>query len=208
MRLIYCAGELGRVVVDILRRSDHDDDVVFIDDDETKWGETIAGFEVIGGADMFEELDEADTEAIVAFADRQTLRLDLGETVRDAGFDFFSAVDTDATIAASATIGSGVIVNAQSYVGPDAEIGDLVVIDSAVSVSHDVYLERGVTLGPNATIAGGVTVGRDVFVGAGATIIDDVSIGDSAVVGAGAVVTSDVKPDTTVIGVPARQIDS
>jgi len=207
MYVVYCAGELGRVVADILRRNDDDTGIVFLDDNESMWGERVAGHEVVGGRKTLSELDEDVADVIIAFADRQQVRIDLAQTVRDAGFDLSSAVDSDATVAPSATVGSGVIVNAQAYVGPDAAIEDLAVLDSAVSVSHDVHLEHGVTVGPNATLAGGVTVARDAFVGAGATVKDDVSIGESAVVGAGAVVTSTVEPGTTVAGVPAAPID-
>ena len=207
MKVIYCAGELGRVVLDILRRREADENVVFVDDDPERKGDSIDTYDIVGGRSEFNRLDETKTEVIVAFADRQTIRLELTDAVRDMGFDLFSAVDTDASVAATATIGNGVIINAQSYVGPAATLSDVVVVDSAASVSHDVTLEEGVTIGPNATVAGGVTVGRDAFIGAGATVRDDVTIGHGSVVGAGAVVISSVPPETTVVGVPATPIN-
>ncbi|GAB6862944.1 NeuD/PglB/VioB family sugar acetyltransferase [Haloplanus litoreus] len=207
MKVIYCAGELGRVVLDILQRRRTDEDVVFADDDPELKGTSIDGRDVIGGVSELDRLDKAEAGVIVAFADRQTVRLELTDAVREMGFDLFSAVDADSSVATTATIGDGVILNAQAYVGPGATISEAVVIDSAASVSHDVTLEEGVTVGPNTTIAGGVTVGRDAFVGAGATVRDDVTIGTGAVVGAGAVVTSSVPPETTVVGVPASPID-
>ena len=203
MKIIYCAGELGRVVLDILERRDIDDDVVFVDDDPDLNGTSISGRDVVGGFDSLSNFDSKHCKVIVAFADRQSVRMDLTNTVQEAGFALFSVVDVDATVSSTATVGDGVIINAQSYVGPDAIVDDAVVIDSAVSISHDVELKTGVTVAPNATVAGAVTVGRDVFVGAGATVLDDISIGDGAVVGAGAVVTSSVPPETTVMGVPA-----
>ena len=203
MKAIYCAGELGRVVVDILERSSENTETVFLDDNSNLWGERIQNTEVLGGERQLAELNTQQTEVIVAFADDQEVRISLAEQVLDAGFSLFSAVDPDATVAKSATIGDGVIINAQSYIGPDVTVEDLVVVDSTVNISHDVYLSEGATIGPNATIAGGVTVGRDAFVGAGATVLDDVAIGECAVVGAGAVVTSSVASGTTVIGVPA-----
>lgn len=206
MKGIYCAGEQGRVVLDILRRSNESSDIVFVDDNDERWGENIRGGEIIGGAEQLETLSTEETTFIVAFADQQRVRAELTQRVRDAGFDLFSAIDTASTVAPSTKVGDGVIINAQSYIGPDAEIGDIVVIDSAVSISHDVELSTSVTVGPNATIAGGAEVGRDAFVGAGATLLDDVTVGSGAFVGAGAVVTSDVPPETTVVGVPAKPV--
>ncbi|WP_200531412.1 acetyltransferase [Halorubrum sp. LN27] len=207
MKVIYCAGELGRVVLDILRRQGVDNDVFFIDDDPELKGESVDGIEIIGGRSEFDSFDQNETEIIIAFADRQKVRLELMSAVRQLDFDLFSIVDIDSTVAETATIGDGVILNAQSYIGPDATLSDAVVIESAASISHDVTLKEGVTIGPNATIAGGTTIGRDVFVGAGATVCDDISIGDKAVVGAGAVVISSVPSETTVAGVPASPIN-
>ena len=203
MKIIYCAGELGRVVLDILARRGAEDDIIFVDDNSDLDGRSIHGRDVVGGPDPLSSFGASKCEVVVAFADRQSLRLELTDTVRKAGFNLFSVVDVDATVSSTATIDDGVIINAQSYVGPDAVVGDAVVIDSAANISHDVELQAGATVAPNATIAGAVTVGRDAFVGAGATVLDDVSIGDGAVVGAGAVVTSSVPPETTVVGVPA-----
>lgn len=206
MKAIYCAGEQGRVALDVLRRSNQESNFVFIDDNEDLWGEKIRGVDVLGGEEKLNELDSRQVEFIVAFADNRTTRLEIGEQIRDNGFNIFSAIDPDSTVSPSATIGEGAIINAQSYIGPDVILDDLVIIDSAASISHDVQLSEGVTIGPNATIAGGSEVGRGTFVGAGATILDDVTIGENVFVGAGAVVTSNVSSETTVVGVPANPI--
>jgi sugar O-acyltransferase (sialic acid O-acetyltransferase NeuD family) len=208
MYVIYCAGEQGRVVLDILRRRGTDESVTFVDDDESLWGTEVNGQEVIGGREKLRNLEKDDTQFIVAFGDEQEIRMKIADRVLDYGFNLFSAIDSRATISDSATLGQGVIVNAESYVGPDAELEDLVLVDSGVSVSHDVTLERGSTLGPNVTIAGGVHVENDAYIGAGATVIDDVAVAKGAFVGAGAVVTSDVPEEETVVGVPATPIDN
>jgi len=54
---------------------------------------------------------------------------------------------------------------------------------------------------------GPVQIGDDAWIGAGAVVMPGVKIGNAAVVGAGAVVTNDVAPNTTVVGVPARQVE-
>ena len=71
-------------------------------------------------------------------------------------------------------------------------------------------------LGKNCKILQQVTVGYkdgknpviedNVTICAGAIVIGDVHIESGAVIGAGAVVTSDVLAGTTVVGVPARQV--
>lgn len=204
MTILYGAGEQGRVAVDILRRSGHADDLTFVDDDPTLHGETVAGVPVTGG---METILKAETvpDCLVTYGNDTATRLELATTI-ESHVEFVDARHPATTVSASATLGSNILLNAESYVGPDVRIADHVLVDSCVNVSHDVAVGRGSILTPNATVAGGVDIGRGVYVGPGSTIVEDVSIGAHATIGAGAVVTESVDPDTTVVGVPAEPI--
>lgn len=206
VRIIYCAGEQARVVLDILRRAGVGDDIVFLDDDETRQGDEIGTFPVVGGRAALSRFDPATDRCLVA-AGGQGTRLDIADRLKAAGFGFFSALDPEATISSTATVEGGTTVNARTYVGPGVKLSEFVLVDSLVNISHDVTVEAGATLTPHVTLAGGTTVGRDAYVGAGATVRDQVTIGDGAVVGAGAVVVDDVRSGETVVGVPAEPIE-
>lgn len=83
-----------------------------------------------------------------------------------------------------------------------------VVIGETAIVGDDVLIYHGVTLGGVSTSSGKrhPTIGDGVMIGCGAKILGDIVIGDNAKIGANAVVLCDVVPDTTLVGIPAKEV--
>lgn len=83
-----------------------------------------------------------------------------------------------------------------------------VVIGETAVVGDDVLIYHGVTLGGVSTSSGKrhPTIGDGVMIGCGAKILGDIVIGNNAKIGANAVVLCDVAPDTTVVGIPAKEV--
>ncbi len=104
---------------------------------------------------------------------------------------------------------------------PAAKIGKNFFIDHAMAVvigetteiGDNVLLYHSVTLGGVAPheserVKRHPTLEDDVIVGAGAEILGPITIGKGARVGGNAVVTRDVRPHTTVVGIPGREINT
>jgi UDP-perosamine 4-acetyltransferase len=208
MRVIYCAGEQGKVVLDILRARDGHDDVVFIDDDPSLHGKSVAETPVIGGLDAISERSEQTIQTIIAYGDRPDVRLDIAEKLSKIDSGFFNAIHPATTVSDTAVLNQGITVNGQSYIGPYCEIGNHVIVDSCVNLSHDCILREGVTITPSVSLAGGVEIGQNSYIGPNATIVENVTIGENVIVGAGSVVTEDIPPEKTVMGVPASSVET
>jgi len=107
-------------------------------------------------------------------------------------------------------LGEGAFLNFNCVILDDArvEIGDHTFIGPAAqicTVDHPrepaQRLEKWLKAAP-------VKIGKNVWIGGGALILPGLTIGDNAIIGAGSVVTRDVAEGCTVVGSPARPINS
>jgi sugar O-acyltransferase (sialic acid O-acetyltransferase NeuD family) len=124
------------------------------------------------------------------------------------GLTPITIVHRTAFVAATAKLGEGCQILAQTSVCTDAQLGQGVIINTAASVDHDCMIGAGAHLAPGARLAGEVEVGARAFIGTGAIVLPRLRIGADAIVGAGSVVTRDVQANTTVVGNPARLMHS
>lgn len=97
-----------------------------------------------------------------------------------------------------ATIGKNLFIDH----GMGIVIGETTIIGDNVTIFH------GVTLGGTGKEKGKrhPTIGNNVLIGCGSTVLGNIEIGDNSKIGAGAVVVKSVPSDTTVVGIPAREI--
>jgi serine O-acetyltransferase len=107
----------------------------------------------------------------------------------------------------------GIEVGLACEIGPGLFLPHTVgTVIGAASIGTDAMIYQGVTLGAKEldmsfNRALRPSLGDNVTIGAGAKVLGGIVIGDHAVVGANAVVTHNVKPNQTVVGIPARPIE-
>src|SRR5437588_557416 len=104
---------------------------------------------------------------------------------------------------AGLSIGDPVVVHPGVYI-----VHGQVVIDGFVEIHSGTVISPFVTIGLRGGDIGGPTLGPDVSIGTGAKILGSVRVGQGAKIGANAVVVDDVAESATVIGIPARPVDS
>jgi sugar O-acyltransferase (sialic acid O-acetyltransferase NeuD family) len=105
------------------------------------------------------------------------------------------------------TLGEGSVICAGSILTTNIAIGRHVLINLACTVGHQSVIGDFSSLMPTCNVSGEVTVGESSFWGTGAKIINRKRVGDHTTIGAGAVVIDDVPDRTTVVGVPAREVE-
>ena len=100
---------------------------------------------------------------------------------------------------------------------PGAKLGERIFIDhgcgivigETAEIGDDCTIYQGVTLGGTSLKKGQKrhpTLGSGVVVGAGAKILGPFFVGDNSKIGSNAVVLNSVPADSTVVGVPAREV--
>jgi serine O-acetyltransferase len=104
---------------------------------------------------------------------------------------------------AQVSIGDPVVVEPGVYI-----LHGQVVIDGAAEIHTGVTIAPWVTIGLRAGDYRGATIERNVSIGTGAKVIGAVRVGEGARIGANAVVVTDVPPGVTVVGAPARPVQS
>lgn len=118
------------------------------------------------------------------------------------------AIHSTAWISDSATILDGAMVGAGTVVQADSLIGVHTIVNTSAIVEHDAQIGAFAHIAPGAILGGGAIVGVGTLLGLGARILPNVTVGSWCRIGAGAVVIHDIPDGTTVVGVPARKIDS
>ncbi len=147
----------------------------------------------------------SDTPWICALGDLPTRARILGSLGDSASA---TVLHPRAIVSDGASIGAGVFVGPGAIVNTRAAIGDHAILNSGCIVEHDASIGRNTHIAPGAVLGGSVAIGAGTLVGANATVLPGRSIGAGVRVGAGAVVTRDVPDGATVVGAPARVIDS
>ncbi|MBU0580436.1 MAG: N-acetyltransferase [Candidatus Margulisbacteria bacterium] len=136
---------------------------------------------------------------------------------------FFSFVNLyGCEIGDETKIGAFVEIQSDVKIGKNCKISSHSFICSGVTIEEGVFIGHHVCFTndkyPQASNQDGslkkegdwkllrTLVKRRASIGSGSVILPGIVIGENAVVGAGAVVTKDVPANTTVVGVPAREV--
>jgi sugar O-acyltransferase (sialic acid O-acetyltransferase NeuD family) len=211
---VYGAGGCGRGVMPLVRRqvAAHgatSERLVFVDDGRA--GDLINGHRVLTYADFLKQ-SAPHKSVVLALADGRR-RAQLAERCETDGVGFFEARADNVVELDDVSIGEGAILCPFVTVTSNIRIGRHFHANLYSYVEHDCVIGDFVTFAPGVKCNGNIVIEDFTYVGSGAVIRQGVAgaplvIGAGAVIGMGAVVTKSISPGVTVVGNPARPLDS
>ena len=122
------------------------------------------------------------------------------------GAQFATVIAPTASVARGSKVGEGVVVFGYTGISVNVRVGNFVFFNSMVGIGHDADIGDYCTFGPKACISGKTTIGKCVNVGALASTYPGITVGEYATIGMNSAALRRVKPNTTVIGIPAKAI--
>lgn len=177
----------------------------YIDDVKPK-GVDHQGFPVLGNSiDCIENINEYVYFVAIGNNAKRKVWFD---KLKKRNLSLINVIDKSALVSHAASIGEGCFIGKLAILNHGSSVGDNCVINTRALIEHGCHVMDHVNVSTNATLNGDVICEEGSFVGSGTVINGQLTIGSWALVGSGAVVVKDVKPHTTVVGVPAKEICS
>ena len=196
-RILLIGAGLGATqVLDILASSAGQQAVGVVDDDQKRWGSSVAGVPVVGGAARLTELFEVGgfDAAVVAISTSVAVRRKFREACQAAGIPMANVVDDTAKIASDVELGEGNVICAFCHLGTGVRMGDNNFLSAYNSFDHHSVLGSDISTGPGCMSSGVVQVADGVRLGTGIFIEPNLRLGEGVQVSSGAVIVHSV-PD-------------
>ena len=178
----------------------------FYDEDDNKIDEIIMGSQVIGKYSDLDDSEIKNKNFIVAIGNN-SVRFKIMTQINEKGGTTPTLIHPDAIISPSATIGTGVYIQANSYIWTKVKINDFSIISPNVVIAHHSNIGKACLISTLTGVGASINIEDKVFIGMGATIVTGIhKVGENSIIGAGAVVLKDTDKNSVYAGIPAKRI--
>jgi acetyltransferase EpsM len=209
---IYGINPIGKLIIDILRKKNTSEKIVFIDDNPAKLNTEQWSVPVKFNLDSWKKELESNQKAqmVVALGEKHLLaRKKIFHSLSQfSNLQFPVLTDSSALIATDAVIEAGNIICRGTIIGHEVTLKCNSIIWAGAVIEHNTQVGESCYISPNVTISGFVKIGDCTLVGSGAVILPEINIGSNCLVGAGAVVAKNLPDNSVVAGNPAKIIRS
>jgi acetyltransferase EpsM len=214
-KVIIIGGKGGALVVaeqifDAAERGANVEFLGFAFDDES-FGDEINGFPIV--CKTYEAYGKYGDCEDVKFLfqlyrpDLMKERIELRESYGIPDDKYYTFVHPLATVARSATIGSGVAVMSGVVINPNTQVGDHCTIHSTSLVGHDSKIGHSNFVAAHSVIGSSNQIGSANFFGLNSSCNNYITIGDHCFIGMASNVTKSLSTGTKVYGNPAKPFE-
>ncbi len=175
---IVGAGGYGRVAIDVLLAGGLGDRVMgFYDDAHAALSERIRGYPVLGDIGMLKSMLSVEPVHVVVAITDNGARLQVANSLRGLGGQFFTALHPQSYVSDVATVGGGCVVGAGVVVHPDAAVGSHCFLGPGSVVDRDAEVGAGSWISAGAVVGSGARVGARVVLGPNSSVGRKASVG-------------------------------
>lgn len=211
---VYGASGCGRSLMPVARqqlaREHTNSEIVFIDDAQTEIT-TVNGHRAMNYAAFLAE-PAAQKYVLIAIANSQ-VREKIANRLEADGIQLWSVQADNVVLMDQVELAAGAALSPFVTITSNIKIGKCFHANLYSYVEHDCVIGDFVTFAPGVKCNGNIQIHDHAYIGAGAMIKQGspgqpLIIGRGAIVGMGAVVTKSVPAGVTVVGNPARIVES
>lgn len=211
---IYGASGCGRSLMPVARqqlaRDNDSSEIVFIDDALTEIAQ-INGYRAMNYAAFINE--SADVKAVQIAIANSRVREKIAQRLLRDGIQLWSIQADNVVLMDQVAIAEGAALSPFVTITSNIQIGKCFHANLYSYVEHDCVIGDFVTFAPGVKCNGNIHIEDHAYIGAGAMIKQGTPdqplvIGRGAIVGMGAVVTKSVPAGVTIVGNPARIVES
>ena len=162
------------------------------------------GLPVFHKKNFVKTLKERKIQKVFIFEVSGQQRSNIFKQLKNEKIEILSFIHNSVRLMGHNTIGKGVIIFPDCYLGYKSDIGDGVVIQSGCRIEHHNVIGNFCDLNPNLTTGGFTKIGNYCEVNISVDIINRIRIGNFSRVGAGSLVLKNIKNKELHYGRPAK----
>jgi sugar O-acyltransferase (sialic acid O-acetyltransferase NeuD family) len=200
-KVLILGGGRGCVqVLDAILRSERQEVVGILDDNESLHGKKILGIKILGPISLVYELKDKGIfdKLVISFSNDIEKRAETYENLKKQGFCFANVIDRTVQIHSNVEIGTGNVIMANCRIGSCSIIGDNNFLSAFVNIEHHNIVGSHCTFGPGVMTSSRVQIGDKVKFGTGIFIEPGIKIGSNSIISSGSILTFDV-PENSIV---------
>lgn len=164
----------------------------FLDDNSNNSNKIIENYKVLGGFDWLK--NNKNIFVFNSIARTTSVRLSAKKRLDQFKAKYISLIHPNVNSTFS-SVGKGVFIGKNVYLGVNTEIGDGCIIQENCSIGHDVNINENCFIAPGCNILGKVNVSENCYIGSGSVIYPNTKIGHNVTLGMNVALTNDAEPN-------------